>query len=135
MHKTLLKLFPDYQENDWFLQDDSNGNGPYIKQWNRPEPQPTRAEIEAAEALPDPVIVPQSVSMRQGREALIRRGYIATVDAHIAGMAGVEGEIARNEWDKSQVIERNRPLTLQMGQLLGLDAAGLDELFVFAATL
>lgn len=83
----------------------------------------------------DPVIVPQSVSMRQGREALIRRGHFATVDAHIATMAGVEGEIARNEWDKSQVIERHRPLTLQMGQLLGLNDAGLDDLFMFASTL
>lgn len=42
------------------------------------------------------VIVPQTVSMRQGREALIRRGHFATVNDHIANMAGVEGEIARN---------------------------------------
>lgn len=98
--------------------------------------EPGKWQLIDEEWMPhESVTVPQSVSMRQGREALIRRGHFATVDAHIANMAGVEGDIARNEWDKSQVIERSRPLTLQMGQLLGLDDAGLDELFSFAATL
>ena len=32
--------------SDCKLQDD--GNGPYIAAWNRPEPQPTQAEIDAA---------------------------------------------------------------------------------------
>lgn len=81
------------------------------------------------------VQVPQSVTMRQAREALIRRGQFATVDAYIASMAGIDGQIARNEWDKSQTVERKRPLTLAMGALIGLDAAGLDEWFVFASTL
>ena len=36
-------------ERDCLLQDD--GAGPYIKAWNRPEPQPTQAELDAA-AIP-----------------------------------------------------------------------------------
>lgn len=79
--------------------------------------------------------VPQEVSMRQGREALLRRGHFDTVNNYISGLTGTAGQIARNEWEKSQVIQRTRPLTLQMGQLLGLDDAGLDDLFIFAATL
>ena len=46
----LLFLFPGitfYPGGDCLLQDD--GAGPYIAQWNRPEPQPTPAEIAAAE--------------------------------------------------------------------------------------
>ena len=35
---------------DFILQDDSNGSGPYIKEWKSGSPQPTVAEIEAAEA-------------------------------------------------------------------------------------
>ena len=35
---------------DFILQDDSNGSGPYIKEWKSGSPQPTQAEIEAAEA-------------------------------------------------------------------------------------
>lgn len=83
-----------------------------------------------------PVLVPAIVTMRQAREALIRRGMLATVETHLAGMAGIEGEIARNEWAHSQVVERSRPLTLAMAQILGLAIPEqLDELFVFAATL
>lgn len=40
-------LFPDIDFlTECVLQDD--GSGPYIAEWNRPEPQPTQAEIEAA---------------------------------------------------------------------------------------
>ena len=46
MQGSLLIIFPDFKEGDWTLQDD--GNGPYIKAWNRLEPEPTDAEIEAA---------------------------------------------------------------------------------------
>ena len=46
MQGSLLIIFPDFNEGDWTLQDD--GNGPYIKAWNRSEPEPTDAEIEAA---------------------------------------------------------------------------------------
>ena len=35
---------------DFILQDDSNGSGPYIKEWKSGSPQPTLAEIETAEA-------------------------------------------------------------------------------------
>lgn len=80
--------------------------------------------------------VPRSVSMRQGREALIRRGKIAIVEQAIASMPGVEGQIARNEWERSQVIERHRPLTASMFALIGVtDEAARDEWFVFASTL
>jgi hypothetical protein len=96
----------------------------WIAAGNTPEP-----------ADPDPIVIPQIVSMRQAREALIRRGYFKTVDDHIKAMAAPEGDIARNEWDYSQTVERTRPLTLAMGDLLALDAAAMDELFQFAATL
>lgn len=42
----LTHLFPDIDFLvDCKLQDD--GNGPYIATWNRPEPQPSQAEIDA----------------------------------------------------------------------------------------
>ena len=37
------------------LQDDSNGNGPYIKEWNAPEPQPSEAELSSVEANADAI--------------------------------------------------------------------------------
>jgi len=35
-------------EVDFSLQDDSDGNGVYIKEWNSDQPQPSAAEIEQA---------------------------------------------------------------------------------------
>jgi len=37
-------------EVDFSLQDDSDGNGVYIKEWNSDQAQPTEAEIETADA-------------------------------------------------------------------------------------
>lgn len=88
------------------------------------------------EWVPGPPIVPVEVTMRQAREALIRRGHFTAVDNHIAGMPGIEGDLARNEWNNSQTVERNRPLTLSMAELLEIVIPEeLDELFIYAATL
>ena len=38
-----------FAKSDFTLQDDSDGNGIYIKEWNSASPQPSVAEIEAAE--------------------------------------------------------------------------------------
>jgi hypothetical protein len=49
LDKAILQLFPDVNFNfggDVSLSDD--GDGPYISAWNRPEPQPTPAELDAA---------------------------------------------------------------------------------------
>lgn len=45
--QSIKHLHPDIKFFvDVVLQDD--GEGPYIKEWNRPEPQPTQAELDAA---------------------------------------------------------------------------------------
>lgn len=47
LDKALAQLFPGINFlYDVELRDD--GDGPYIAAWNRPEPQPTPAELEAA---------------------------------------------------------------------------------------
>ena len=43
----LIKL--GFTSDDFKLQDDSDGNGTYIKEWNSASPQPSVAAIEAAE--------------------------------------------------------------------------------------
>lgn len=103
-----------------------------------PEP-----EEEATEPVPEPAgpLVPVSVTKRQARAALIIRGheigrdYIAEVESYLDSMEGVEGLLARDEWHSSSAVERNRPLTIQMAQLLGLTEEQTDDLFIFAATL
>ena len=38
-----------FTKDDFALQDDLDGNGTYISEWNSASPQPSVAEIEAAE--------------------------------------------------------------------------------------
>jgi hypothetical protein len=45
MHNTLKYLFPNAPDDAWSLQDDLDGNGAYISEWNLPDAQPTQAEM------------------------------------------------------------------------------------------
>ena len=40
-----------FTSDDFRLQDDSDGNGVYIKEWNSDKPQPSEADIEAAHTV------------------------------------------------------------------------------------
>ncbi|MEM8511091.1 hypothetical protein RCH14_000382 [Massilia sp. MP_M2] len=93
------------------------------------------AEIEAREAEALHPAVPQEVSMRQARLALLGRSVLGQVDAAIESLPSPEREAARIEWDYSSVVARNSPLVVMMGAALGLDDSALDQLFITAATL
>ena len=79
--------------------------------------------------------VPQSVSMRQARLALLGAGLLSTVNAAIAGMDGVEGEAARIEWEYAQDVDRGSALIGALSPLLGMTSEQLDALFIAAAAL
>ena len=40
-----------FKSDDFLLQDDSDGNGTYIAQWNSDQPQPSVSDIEAADTV------------------------------------------------------------------------------------
>jgi hypothetical protein len=82
-----------------------------------------------------PPVVPEAVTMRQARLALLGAGMLASVNSAIAGMTGPQGEAARIEWEFSSEVKRHQPLVLALGPTLGLTEAQLDALFVKAATL
>ncbi len=91
------------------------------------------AEIAAAAAA---VFVPQTVTRRQARQALMLNGLLDTVPTLIAGIPdATQRGLAQIEWEDSQVFERQRPLVLTIGGALGLDAGELDALFIQAAAL
>lgn len=79
--------------------------------------------------------VPQKVTMRQARLALLQGGYLTTINAAIAAMPGAAGDAARIEWEFSSTVERNRPLVAAMASALNLTSAQIDDLFKLAATL
>lgn len=100
-----------------------------------------------------PAAVPAVVSRFQGRQALrlstIEDGRIVINDT--AGpspakrdlLAAVEELLAapttpayyREAWNDIQQFERDSPMLLAIADELGLSAANLDDLFIFAATL
>ncbi len=84
---------------------------------------------------PPPPRVPQSVTMRQARLALLQTGKLAAVNSAIASMPGEAGDAARIEWEFSSIVERNRPYVQQIAVGLGMSSQQLDDLFTLAATL
>jgi hypothetical protein len=96
----------------------------------------TQEEIDALELsrIVAP-IVPQVVTMRQARLALLQTGKLATVNAAIAGMAGTQGDAARIEWEFSSEVKRSQPLVMALAPALSMTSADLDALFILAAGL
>ena len=78
---------------------------------------------------------PQVVTMRQARLALLGAGLLDDVDAAINSLPSPQKEAARIEWEYAAEVQRNSGLVLGLGEALGLDAAGLDALFVEASKL
>lgn len=94
------------------------------------------AEIEARAAEAAKPVVPQSVTRRQARQALLLGGKLDKVQPAIDSIPDpVQRGMAQIEWDDSQSFQRDRPLLIQIGTALGLNAAGLDDLFIKASKL
>ena len=93
------------------------------------------AEIARLTALiPAPVIVdgvPQTVTMRQARLALLASGLLDDVTAAVAGA----GQAAQIEWEYASDVGRNATLIQSLAGVMGLTDEQLDGLFVLAATL
>lgn len=79
--------------------------------------------------------VPQSITMRQARLALLGIGKLGDVDTAITAMPEPQRSQARIEWDYSNEVWRHKQLVVLLGAALGLDEAMLDSLFIQAATL
>jgi hypothetical protein len=55
LYQKIITIYPQLTPSDFYpvvgtilLQDDSDGNGPYIKSWNHPTlTQPTQAELDS----------------------------------------------------------------------------------------
>lgn len=90
-------------------------------------------EYEAPVVPPPPI--PSVVDMAQARLALLGAGHLATVNAALAAMTGVEGEAARIEWEFRATVRRDSALVAAMAAVLSLDSEALDTLFTTASAL
>lgn len=84
---------------------------------------------------PAPTYIPDVVSMRQARLALLGAGLLAPVNDAVAAMTGGPGEAARIEWEYATEVRRDSPLVDGLSAALSLDAKTLDSLFTAAAAL
>lgn len=76
-----------------------------------------------------------SVTPRQARLELAKRGQLSNIDQIIASLPADQQEVVQIEWEYAVSIERKSPWVIQLGSALGLDEVGLDELFKAAAVL
>lgn len=90
---------------------------------------------EGNEPQPYVAPAPSVVTMRQARLALLGAGLLASVDAAIDSLPSPQKEAARIEWEYATEVQRSSGLVSMMGAALGLDDAGLDALFVAAASI
>lgn len=84
---------------------------------------------------PAPIPVPQAVTMRQARQALLAAGYLSQVDAALAALPSPQKESAQIDWEYATEVRRESDLVKSLGAAIGLDAAALDALFIAAAKL
>lgn len=79
--------------------------------------------------------VPQSISMRQARLALLGAGLLTAIDAAINALPSPQKEAARIEWEYATEVRRDNPLLQALTPGLGLDGTALDALFAAGAAL
>jgi hypothetical protein len=83
----------------------------------------------------EPPPIPQSVSMRQARLALLSYGLLDDVDSVIIAMTEPQRTQTQIEWEYAQTVERDNALVALLGPALGLDDEAIDGLFTLAVTL
>ncbi|MBS0227659.1 MAG: hypothetical protein JSS23_03070 [Proteobacteria bacterium] len=92
----------------------------------------TQEDIDAARRA----LVPAKVTRRQARQALLLAGLLGSVQPAIDAIEdATQRQLAQIEWDDSLEFERNRPLLIRLAHAIGLDDAGLDNLFIQAGGL
>ena len=80
-------------------------------------------------------VVPDSVTMRQARLALLGAGKLAMVDTAIDSMPEPQKSAARIEWEYCNEVQRHNGFVAALGPALGMTSAQIDALFVAAAKL
>lgn len=102
--------------------------GTEVAKWNNGE-WCILTEYPAASAFA--MQVPQQVSMRQARLALLDVGLLDDVEAIITAA----GRAAQIEWEYAATVDRNHPVIAIVQQQQGMTDSQIDALFTSAAAL
>ena len=110
-------------------------DGTWVQQWAVIELYATQFERDAVIAADVEAkriaAIPQQVTMRQARLALLGAGLLDTVETAIVAA----GPAAKIEWDYATEVQRASGLVPAMAIALGMTEAQIDALFVTAASL
>lgn len=88
------------------------------------------------EAVPSAPTIPQSVTRRQARQALLLAGRLQDVQPAIDAIADpLQRGLVQIEWDDSQEFQRARPTLIALATAIGMTDQDLDNLFTQAALL
>lgn len=80
--------------------------------------------------------VPQSITVRQAREQLIRIGLLSKVQSEIDKITDIsQREIVQNYWEYSMDFKRDNDVLISLAYSLGLSDADIDNLFIEASKL
>lgn len=109
---------------DNWIQDDNAGPG-----WAYSDGVFTAPVVEVSSGIP------QVVTMRQARLALLSAGLLSAVDAAIDAQVEPLKSAARIEWDYATEVRRDWPTLAMLSAAAGFTEAQLDQLFTAAAQL
>jgi hypothetical protein len=79
--------------------------------------------------------VPKWVYKSQAYKSLILAGKMPAVKALLDSLPGIEGELARVDFETSARFYRDNPVLNQLATALQMTKADLDQIFITAATL
>lgn len=82
-----------------------------------------------------PATVPQEITMRQARLALLDIGLLANVQTAINTLPEPDKTKAQIEWEYSNALQRDNPFVTTLGTALGLSSDDIDNLFITASGL
>ena len=92
MDDEIKYLFPDaVNGRDYIVQDDSDGKGPYIKEWNLQDSQPTKAELDAVAASAT------QAAVGRGKAARLNNVVFRAVIKFLANHHGMTEKQVRDE--------------------------------------
>lgn len=85
--------------------------------------------------IPPAPIIPQVITSRQGKLALLDAGIYQQVVSAIDSMAGDAGVRAKITWESASEFRRDDPVLCSIAAALGLQGEQIDQMFVHGATL
>ena len=101
----LLHMFPDgVPRRDWLVQD--NGGGPFIAEWRLPQPQPTPAELAAAE-LPAAKHFAVAANRAECSRRIFERYPPGRQLSALAGLYDSANVAAMHEWIAANIAAEN----------------------------